>query len=106
MGGKHEELVKIPVYAAAWRAKPKDATKVVGRPWSVTVSVGASEGEALRARRSCHERRECARTARVNTSSCVSAARSVVSEVVQEKVTFSLRITLSHSPPPLTLGQL
>ena len=57
MGGKHEELVKIHAYDAAWRAKPKEATKVLGRPWRVTVSVGASEGEALRARRSCHERR-------------------------------------------------
>src|SRR5438105_2923322 len=29
-------------YAAAWRAKPKNATKVGGRPWSVIVSVGAA----------------------------------------------------------------
>jgi hypothetical protein len=57
IGEMHAYRLEIPVYAVAWRAKPKEATKVVGRPWSVIVSVGASAGEALRARRSCHERR-------------------------------------------------
>ena len=92
-------------YAAAWKAKPKNATKVGGRPWSVIVSVGASDGEALRARRSCHERREWARLARVTTSSRGWAVCCAVWGGPQEKVTISRRISLSHCRRSRQRGQ-
>ena len=37
------------------------------RPWSVTTSLGASAGRALRVNRCSQESRQCARRARVKT---------------------------------------
>lgn len=87
----------IIVYAVARREKPKERAKVAGRPWSVTISLGASEGRAFRARRSSQERRQCARLARVKICDvCGGSGESTkVSPLV--KPTVSLRSSLSHS---------
>jgi hypothetical protein len=69
---------------------------VVGRPWSVTISLGAVEGRALRARRSSQDRRQCARLARVKIGSVggISGDSAKVFSLV--KPTVSLRSSLSH----------
>lgn len=83
-------------YAVARRSKPKECAKVAGRPWSVTVREGASDGRALRAKRCSHEKRQCARCARVNTSSVVVATGDGAGVAPKVKTTVSLRTTLSH----------
>ena len=92
-------------YAVARRSKPKECAKVVGRPWSVTISGGASDGRALRARRWSHERRQCARCARVKTSSGVVGTGECLGVAELCKQTVSLRITFNHARRMRQRGQ-
>jgi len=55
-----------PCYAVA---NPSEVAKAVGTPNNLIVTCPEASGCALRARRSCHERRECARCAREKITS-------------------------------------
>jgi len=55
------EASPISGYAASRRANPYRWANVAGRPWRVSVSGGAVEGRALRAKRSCQSSRQCSR---------------------------------------------
>ena len=69
---------------------------MAGRPWSVTISLGASDGRALRVRRCSQESRQCARLARVKTLSGGTAPEggSDWGKLAQQMVW--PRTTLSH----------
>jgi hypothetical protein len=62
---KKKQTVFQRVYAVVTTSKPKRVANVAGRPWIVTFRNVSVEGQVLRARRSSHERRQCARCARV-----------------------------------------
>ena len=80
--------------AVASRSKPKEEAKVAGNPGSVTVRRGASAGRALRAKRCAQERRQCARSARVNVFSA-GASDDEHGEELSRQVVW-LRIPLSQ----------
>jgi len=92
-------------YAVARSAKPKDCAKVSGRPWSVTESLGASAGRALRARRCSQESRQCARSARVKTSSVAGVTGDGADMALKAKTTVSQRMTFNHSRRMRQRGQ-
>ena len=92
-------------YAVARRSNAKDCAKVTGRPWSVAESLGASAGRALRAKRCCQERRQCARSARVKTSSVVVVTGDGADMVLKAKTTVSQRMTFNHSRRMRQRGQ-
>src|SRR5260370_41264789 len=68
---KKKQTVFQRVYAVVTTSKPKRGANVAGRPWIVTFRNVSVEGKVVRARRSSHERRQCARCARV----CLSGPR-------------------------------
>jgi hypothetical protein len=70
---------------------------VAGRPWSVTISLGASDGRALCARRCSQDRRQCARLARVKICSVGGGSGDSTEVSPLVKLTVSLRTTLSHA---------
>ena len=90
------EASPISAYAASRRAKPYTWANVAGRPWSVSVSGGAVQGRALRARRSCQLSRQCARCARVITCSVGKALGSLVGVIPIVTSMVSHRTTLSQ----------
>src|SRR5260370_24087100 len=89
---------EVVTYAMARRSNAMDWAKAAGRPWSVTESLGASEGRALRARRCSQERRQCARCARLKTSSAVGVTGDGAGVAPKMNTTVSRRMTFSHSP--------
>ncbi len=89
----------------ARRAKPKEWAKVAGRPWSVTISGGASDGRALRASRCSQERRQCARCARVKMFSVGRVTGDGAKVVLLVKPTVSLRTRFRHSRRMRQRGQ-
>jgi len=70
---------------------------VVGRPCSVTTSLGASEGRALRANRSCQERRQCLSFARVKVDEISTGAGEGSAGMELSSRTVWLRTTLSQA---------
>ena len=91
--------------AVARRSNPKEWAKVAGRPWSVTTSLGASEGRALCVSRSSQERRQCARWARVKMSEVWEVTSGGVREGELSRQTVSLRTTFSQTRQIRQRGQ-
>src|SRR5258708_32736844 len=90
---------EVVTYAMARRSNAMDWAKAAGRPWSVTESLGASEGRALRARRCSQGRRQCARSARVKTLSVIGVTGCGARMAAKEKTTVSRRINLKPPRP-------
>src|SRR5207245_8479735 len=105
IGDGEDRSLPISGYAASRRAKPYTWANVAGRPWSVSVSGGAVEGRALRARRSCQLSRQCARCARVITCSVGKALGSLVGVIPIVTSMVSHRTTLSQLRRTCQRGQ-
>ncbi len=89
----------------ASRSKPKARAKVAGNPWSVTTSLGASDGRAFRANRSSQDRRQCARFALVKVGAICAGAGEASGEIAFATRTVWLRTTLSQERRMLQRGQ-